>query len=109
MQHASHVPSIGVIFCPIKSLHKSSTYITSAVKSVVETAIGDINQMVLDALAIRESGGVYKFGCAELACPRLLARVRVDRNDARRANESRCRDDAETDGTAAEDRDGGVL
>ena len=65
--------------------------------------------MVLDALALGELCRVDELVRAELLRPRLLAGVRVDRDDAGRAHEGGGGDDPEPDRAAAENRDGGAL
>ena len=82
-----------------------TTHISRAVKGKVQATIGDVNEMVLDALALRERSRVYELGRAKLVRPRLLAWVGVDCNDPCRPNEGGSRDYTETDGTAAEDGD----
>lgn len=65
--------------------------------------------MVLNTSALWQLRGIHKVGSTEFTCPLLLVRVRVDSDDAGGLDESRRRDDTETNGAAAEDSDRGVL
>ena len=80
--------------------------VTGAVERVVEAAVGDFDEVVLDAGALGELGGVDEFRRAEFARPFLLVGVGVDCDDARCLDEGGGRDDTETDGATAEDGDG---
>ena len=84
------------------------TYVASAVESEVQTAVSQLNQVVLDLLALGKLGGVHEVGGTELARPGLLVGVGVDGDDTRSLHESRCGNDTETDGTTAEDGDRGA-
>lgn len=84
-------------------------HVTRAVKGVVEATVGDLDQVVLDLLALGQLCGVHELSRAELARPFLLVGVGVDRDDARRLDEGGSCYNAETDSAAAEDSDGGVL
>lgn len=54
--------------------------ITRAVKGVVATAVGHLNEFLLDAL-VAELGGIDKVCGAELLCPLLLGVVDIDYDD----------------------------
>jgi hypothetical protein len=84
-------------------------YVSGAVKGVVEAAVGDIDQVVLDASAFGELEGVDELGGAKLFRPGLLVRVGVDGDDPRGLDEGGGGDDSETDGAAAKDGDGRAL
>lgn len=84
-------------------------YIASGVKGKVQPAISDIDQVVLNALALRERRRVDEFGSTHFLCPRIFRGVRIDSNDPRSTDYRRGRDDTETDGTASENGDVGAL
>lgn len=56
-------------------------HIACAVERVVQTAISDLDEMVLDALALGELSRVDELVRAELLRPGFLAWIRVDRDD----------------------------
>lgn len=58
------------------------THVTRAVKGVVQAAVGDFNQVVLNFGALRKLRGVDKVRRAKLPRPGLLVGVRVDSDDA---------------------------
>ena len=69
---------------------KSRTHdmnVARAVKRVVEAAVGDFDEVVLDALALGELRRVDEVCRTHLLCPRLLAGIGVDGDDARRLDE----------------------
>lgn len=82
-----------------------TSYVAGGIEGVVETSISNVDQMVLNALSPGEGGWVNEFVRTELACPRLLTRVCVDRNDPRGTDESRSSDNTETNGATPEDSD----
>lgn len=84
-------------------------HVASSVEGEVQPAIGDLDQVILDALALRESHRVDKVGGTHLSCPRLFAGIRIDGDDAGGTNNRRGGDDAQTDGSASEDSDVGAL
>ena len=106
--HDVHLLFLTVRFSTL-SLKLCSTYVSSSVEGIIKATIGDLDQVVLDALAFRKRSGVDKFMRAELASPRLFVRVRVDGDDTRRADEGRSRNDTKTNGTATENGDRGAL
>ena len=84
-------------------------HVTRAVKREIEPTVGDVNEVVLDALALRQRKWVDEVGGTELGRPRLLGRVGVNSNDTRGADLLCGVDDAETNCTDTEDGHGGVL
>lgn len=84
------------------------TNVTSAVESVVATAVRHLNQLLLDGLAA-QLGRVDKVRGAELAGPRLLAVVDIDHDDAASLVLDRTLDDRETDTAGTEDGNVGAL
>ena len=103
-----HLSFLAVRF-PTLASKPCSTYVSSSVEGIIKAAVGDFDQVVLDALALRKRSGVHKLMRAELACPRLFVRVRVDGDDTRRADEGRSRNHTKTNGTATENGDRGAL
>ena len=83
-------------------------HVTRAVKGVVASTVGHIDQLLLDGLAV-QLGGVDEVGGAELARPRLLAVVDVHGDDLARAVAHSSLDDGETDAAGAEDGHVGAL
>ena len=57
------------------------THIPGAVERVVEPAVGDVNEVVLDAFPLGQRHRVHVVRRAEFLRPRLLARVGVDSDD----------------------------
>lgn len=57
------------------------TDIAGAVEGVVAAAIGHLDQLVLDSLALGQFRRIYKISCAELLTPLLLRVVNVDDDD----------------------------
>ena len=86
----------------------NDTHVTRAVKSVVKTAICDFYQVVLNARSLGQFRRVDEISRAELACPGLLARVSINRDDAGCFHKGRSGDDTKTDGATAKYGDGGV-
>lgn len=58
------------------------------VKREVQTAVRDLDKIILDPSALRELSGVHKLCCTEFTSPRLFARVGVDSNNPRGFNKS---------------------
>ena len=81
-----------------------TTYITSAVESVVQSAIGDLNEIVLDSLPIQLCR-IHEIGSTHSLSPRLFVWVGVDGDDARGTDEVGCLYYAETNAAASEDGD----
>lgn len=87
---------------------ESSTHdvnVARAVESVVATAVGELDQLVDNRLALGEGGRVDEVGGAELARPLLLAGVNIDNDDLGSAVGDGTLDDAEADAAGAEDGD----
>lgn len=82
--------------------------VAGAVKGVVQTSIGDLDE-VRDNVLVTELGRVDEFGGAKLLGPGLLLVVGIDGNDATSACIDSTGDDGETDTANAEDGDGGAL
>ena len=57
-------------------------YIASSVEGEVQPAISDLDQVILDALALWERRRVDKLGSTHLLCPRFFIGVRIDSDDA---------------------------
>lgn len=81
-------------------------HVAGGVEREVEPAVGDLDQVVLDALALGEIFGVHELGRTEFFRPGFLVWVRVDGDDPARACLGESVECAETDTAAAED--GGV-
>ena len=91
---------------------KSSTHdvnISSAVKSKVQTTIGDLDEVVLDLLALGQIARVDEAGSAKVLSPFLLSRVGIDGDYLAGADLRSGGDAAEANGTAAKDSDGRAL
>ena len=58
-----------VIRAKIIILEQKTTYISSGIESEVQTAISNFDEVVLDFLALRQSGRVDEFVSTKLACP----------------------------------------
>ena len=84
-------------------------HVTSSIEGEVQSAIGDLDQVILDPLALWERRRVDKLGGAHLPCPLLLTGIRIDGDDAGGTNNRRGGDDAESDGSASKDGDVGAL
>ena len=82
--------------------------VARSVKRKVETAVGHLDQVVDNVLAL-EVGRVDKVGRAKLLGPLLLLGVDVDRNDLGAVLGARALDNRETDTADTEDGDGGAL
>lgn len=85
------------------------TGVTSAVKGVVTAAIGHLNQLVLDGLALLQFGGVHKVRGTELLRPVFLGVVNVYDNNLGGLVLDGALDDGQTDAAGAEDGDVGAL
>jgi hypothetical protein len=83
------------------------TDITSAVESVVESTVGDLNKVVLDRLS--NLGGVNELGSTELLGPLLLSIVDIDDNDASGSVLNSSLDDGQSDTSGSEDGNGRAL
>ena len=57
------------------------TNVTSAIKSVIETSIGYLDQVLLDALAI-QLGRIDKFSATELLGPLFLLVIDINDDDS---------------------------
>lgn len=91
---------------------KSRTHnvnITCTVKGVVKAAVGDLNQVILNASTLGKLGGVDEFCGTEFPCPLLLVGVGVNGDDAGGFDKCGGSDDSETDGTDTKDSDGRAL
>jgi hypothetical protein len=82
------------------------THVASAVESVVETTVGNLDEVILDLRALGELRGVNKIGSTELASPGLLVGIGIDGDDAGRLNELGSGDHTKTNCTATEDSNG---
>lgn len=82
--------------------------VSGAIESVVETAVGDLDEMGDDVL-VTEFGGVDEFGGAKLLGPLFLLVVGVDGDDSGSASVDGTGDDGETDTADTEDGDVGTL
>lgn len=82
--------------------------VTSAVESVVATAVGHLDQVLLDGLA-GELGGVDEVGGTKLAGPGLLTIVDIDGNNHTSLVLDGTLHDGETDTAGTEDRHIGTL
>lgn len=82
--------------------------IACAVKSIVTSTIGHLDQLLLDRLALQFSG-VDEIGTTKLFRPFLLLVVGVDHDDLARAVLNGTLDDRETDAARAEDSNIRVL
>lgn len=82
--------------------------VTGAVEGVVASAVGHLDQLLLNSLVL-EVLGVDEVGGAELLGPLLLRVVDVDYDDLARALLHRSLDDGETDAAGTEDGDVGAL
>lgn len=78
--------------------------VTSAVKGVVETAVGHLDEVILDLL-VANLGRVHEIRRAKLVRPRLLSVVRVDGDDATGLGKDRSRDDGQTNTADTKDGD----
>ena len=58
-----------VIRAKIIILGQKTTHISSSIESEVQTAISNFDEVVLDFLALRQSGRVDEFVSTKLACP----------------------------------------
>lgn len=81
-------------------------HVTSAVKGVVTTAVGHLDELFLDALSVLETLWVHKVGCAKFVCPLLLAVIDVNDDDLASALLDTALNDTQTD--AASTKDGNV-
>ena len=87
---------------------ESSTHdvnVACAVKGVVATAVGELDQLVDNRRALGQSGRVDEVGGAELTRPLLLAWVDIDNNDLGGTIGNGTLDDAEANAAGAEDGD----
>lgn len=85
---------------------ESSTHdlnVACAVKGVVATTVGQLDQLVDNRLALGEGARVDKVSGAELARPLLLAVVDIDSDDLGGAVGNSTLDNAEADAAGAED------
>lgn len=78
-------------------------YVTSAIEGVVAAAVGELNELVNDTLALGEVVGVDEVSSTKLAGPLLLGRVDVNDDDFAGLVGESTLDDAETDASGAED------
>lgn len=78
--------------------------VTGSIEREIQTAIGSLDQLFDDRLAL-ELHRVDKLGGTKLLCPRLFPGVDVDGNNPGRANQASSFDTAETDATTTEDGD----
>lgn len=81
------------------------TDVASAIKSVVQAAIGDVDEVILNALPLLQVHGVDKVSCAHLDCPCFFVRVCVYCDNAGRLHKTRSLNNTKTDCTTSEDRD----
>ena len=76
--------------------------VPGAIKRVIATAIGHVDQLGLDTLGA-ESSGIQEVGGPELLAPGLLAIVDVDDDDLPGPVPHGAQDDGQTDTAGAED------
>lgn len=100
----------GKVLTLVASLESGAhhTNVTRAVKGVITTAVGHLNQLLLDALAA-QLGGVDEVGRAKLLTPLLLGVVDVDDDDLVSAVLHASLNDGEPDAAGAEYGDVGPL
>jgi hypothetical protein len=82
--------------------------VARAVEGVVASAVGHLDELLLDALGA-ELSGVNEVGCAELLSPLLLCVVDVYNDDLAGLVLGCSLDDGQTDAAGAEDGDVGAL
>ena len=86
-----------------------TTHVASAVEGEVQTAIGDVDEVILDPLALRKRGGIHELGSAELLRPFLLPGVDIDSDDPASTTDGGGGDDSKANGANTKHRDVGVL
>lgn len=86
------------------------THISGAIKCVVESSVGNIDEMVGDGLALRKVSRIDElhFVPSELLGPGFLVGIGVDCDDTGGPNHPSRVDDAEADAATAKDCDTGV-
>lgn len=84
-------------------------HVTSAIKGVVTTTVGHLNQLLLNGLTVLEILGVHKVGSAKLVSPVLLGVVDVNDDDFAGAVLDTSLNDGETNTASAKDGNVGTL
>ncbi len=87
LESGTHHVDLHIISASGRIESGSFTYVSSAVESVIQSAVREFNQEVLYALPLGQFRRIDEVGCTHLGCPSLLVRIRVDRDDTRRADE----------------------
>ncbi len=77
------------------------THVARRVERKVESAIRELDEVILNAFAVGQPAWVNEIGRAKLARPRLLFAIHVDGNHARRTGEGGGVDTAQADAAAA--------
>lgn len=88
----------------MRCLEKETTYIASAIKCKVQSAICDLDEVVLNLLTLQVAG-VHEICSTEFFGPRFLARIGVDSNNSARSHKLRSVDDTQADRATSEDSD----
>lgn len=83
--------------------------VSSAVKGVIQAAVGELDELLYDGLLSVELSGVDEVGCAEALCPGLLLVVCVDCDDAACLACFGALEDCEAYAADAEYSDGGAF
>lgn len=84
-------------------------HVTGAVKGIIAAAVGHLDELVDDGLALGQLGGVDEIGGAELLGPLLLGRVDVHDDDLLGALLDRALHHGQADAAGTEDRDVAAL
>lgn len=80
------------------------THVSRRVKRKVESTVGEFDEVILNAFAVRQLTRVDEIRRAKLARPRFLCRIHVDGDHAGRPDEIGRVDAAQADAAAAKDR-----
>ena len=80
-------------------------HITRAVKSVVATSVGHLDELLLDGLTVLELLGVHEVGSTKLICPLLLAVIYIHNDNLARSILDTALNDGETNASGTEDGD----
>ena len=83
--------------------------VTGAVKGVIATTVGHLNELLLDGLTILQFLGVHKVGSAKLLGPFLLAVIHIDNDDLGGLVLDTALNDTQTDTSGTKDGDVGSL
>ena len=85
------------------------THVSSGIKSEIQPPIGDLDKVILDALASRKLGRIHEVRRTELPRPNFLLWICINSDDARGFHKGRSIDDAKANAATTEHSNGRAL